>query len=448
MSRTSKVAFQTAAKVCVDCLDEGTRLYVAAALRRAGLKVVETRDAPLLVALTGAAVAEELETIRCHLQRGEAVLCWGVHDESRAGDLSSARALAEQWTVERLAEQLGALVSASLESLVEVLRLRSLGIDVQAPVAPLDPAATVLVQRLASRLYALPRAPSLDHPTPLRVEIADDSEPALCCGKVRIPLPSVEVTAQALALARRQVLSEAPPLPPMAPDAAELARILKPPPRLLSEPTSKRLLRCFGLDIPNEILCRSPSEASRAAEQLGGDVVLKLARPELDTKLAQGLVVTDALGPTAVRKATADLLARGDELGPPASLGVLVCQRVAGGTSLWLQLDHHPLLGSVLLGGLGDIPTPAPQLALRLPFDSAAAWRALHLARVPGTIAVLTALTLALARLSSAIESLGSGISRLEIHPLTARDDLPAALVLDALVRLEVVARRDRPPRR
>jgi hypothetical protein len=358
--------------------------------------------------------------------------------------LNSARTLAEQWTAERLAEQSGALVSSRLDGLIEILRLRSLGIDTAAPVAPAPPGSLPLIVRLASRLGA---EETTKHPTPSWVELQEDATVLLRSGEARAPLYCVELTADALAACRKRVLPLCPEDLPVEPDTRELARILKPPSRLLSELTSKRLLRCFGLDSASELLCRSPSEASRAAEQLGGDVVLKLVRPELDHKQAKGLVASDAVGPSAIRKVTADLLARGDELGPPASLGVLVCSRVDGGCRLWLQLDRHPRLGRILLGGPGDIPTASPLLALSIPFDAKAAWQALHLAPISGSLAERTAMTRALSALSRAIESLGDSISRLEIHPLVARDDLPGALLLDGLVRLEIEARRDRPRR-
>lgn len=448
MGKTSKHKSQPAATVSVSCLDAGIGDFVVETLARLAVKVAQDESTPLLLALTGSDPQAELEIVREALALGRQVLCWGVHDELDIKDLGTARALAEQWTVERLAEQAGAVVSPKLDVLAELLRLQLYGIDFRLPVAPPDRDAPALVQRLASRLLALSTEAATDVDAGLRVELKENNQLVLLGNHAEAPLTSIDTTAEALALARRLLTDGAPgPLTVVA-DTKELGSIVKPPSRLLSEVTSKRLLGCFGLEAPQEALCRSASEAGRAAEQLGGDIVVKLVRPELEAKLCAGLVIMEALGPTAVRRATAELLARGDELGPPPSLGVLVSQRIHGGSRLWLQLDHHPHLGRMLLGGIGDVPGPAPQLALSIPFDIAAAWRALSNARVPGSPVTLSALARGLARLSVAIETLGSDISRLEVHPLVARDDLPEALLLDALVRLQIEPRRPRSLRR
>jgi hypothetical protein len=65
-------------------------------------------------------------------------------------------------------------------------------------------------------------------------------------------------------------------------DAVSAAReVLFGPPRLLSDPASKLALGPFGLPLPQEELCTSPSRASAEAARIGFPVRISLASPDL-----------------------------------------------------------------------------------------------------------------------------------------------------------------------
>src|ERR1700733_5564997 len=49
----------------------------------------------------------------------------------------------------------------------------------------------------------------------------------------------------------------------------------------LSETESKRVLACYGIAIPQEILARDPAEAASASRQIGGPVAIKIVSPDI-----------------------------------------------------------------------------------------------------------------------------------------------------------------------
>ncbi|MBK8168891.1 MAG: acetate--CoA ligase family protein [Sandaracinaceae bacterium] len=64
-------------------------------------------------------------------------------------------------------------------------------------------------------------------------------------------------------------------------DAREVLDIIFGPPRALSDPASKAALRPYGLPLPIEELCASPSRAASEATRIGYPVRIALASPDL-----------------------------------------------------------------------------------------------------------------------------------------------------------------------
>src|ERR1700704_3855544 len=56
----------------------------------------------------------------------------------------------------------------------------------------------------------------------------------------------------------------------------------------LSETDSKRVLACYGIAIPQEILARDPEQAALAAGKIGGPVAIKIASPDILHKTEAG----------------------------------------------------------------------------------------------------------------------------------------------------------------
>ena len=222
-------------------------------------------------------------------------------------------------------------------------------------------------------------------------------------------------------------------------DQLEVARIVQPPKRLLSETASKKLARAFGLVTPREQLCRSPSEAVRFAKTLGGPKVLKLVKPRLTKKREKRAVITDVEGAAQTRRAACDLESRGDALGPPKSLGILVAEQIPSKAHLSLEMVDHPMFGRLVLGSKGDTLTDHPVLALLAPATCSEALAALEKTGLGVDTTEREKLALGVSRFSSMIYELGLEINRAEIHPLVTSKDLDDPLVLDALISISSV---------
>lgn len=73
----------------------------------------------------------------------------------------------------------------------------------------------------------------------------------------------------------------APRRAPDVTDSREVLDILFGPPRALSDPASKAALRPYGVPLPVEELCASPSRAASEATRIGYPVRIALASPDL-----------------------------------------------------------------------------------------------------------------------------------------------------------------------
>jgi hypothetical protein len=342
------------------------------------------------------------------------------------------------WVLERLWRQRGALLFAEAGTMFEAIRVQTfLGAGGAIPrvrIGRTKAALSTRLSALAARLDVVARA--ADDSFAPRLDIAADGAASLSHGRRRLALPDPERTLRALgALGSRRLAAAPPAEPAIAIDRAIVDLIVKPPHRILSEVASKRLLEAYGIALPQERLCGSPTEAARFAAELGATAVLKLVRPALRDKHRAGAVLLAVSGAANVRRAHNELLRRGRALGPPPPLGVLVCREITGGARVWLARELHPELGPLVIGGPGDRPG-TPELAVRAPCTIAEARRALEDAVV---VAVgreqLDALAVALARFSRLVADLGTRIGAAEIHPLVALDAGPA-IALDALIAI------------
>jgi hypothetical protein len=99
--------------------------------------------------------------------------------------------------------------------------------------------------------------------TPVRLGAAHDVAEALAsmAAADRLDAPEVAIAAPADLAASRDVLFG--------------------PPRMLSDPASKAALAPFGLPMPQEELCASPSRAAAEASRIGFPVRISLASPDL-----------------------------------------------------------------------------------------------------------------------------------------------------------------------
>ena len=128
------------------------------------------------------------------------------------------------------------------------------------------------------------------------------------------------------------------------------------PGRALSEYASKQVLRSYGIKTTNDILCRTPAEAVKAAKAIGFPVVMKVSSPDLLHKSDAGLVRVGVVGPKEVRAVHEELLVKARRADRKARIeGVIVSEMVSGGVETLVGISHDPLFGPVVTVGLGGI---------------------------------------------------------------------------------------------
>lgn len=231
------------------------------------------------------------------------------------------------------------------------------------------------------------------------------------------------------------------------PVASSLRGRARAEPVALDEPTSKTLLREYGIAVPREALACTGDEAVAAARAIGYPVVLKGVCARLTHKSDAGAVMLGLRDDDAVRRAFAAIHANVAAYDATLTLdGVLVAQSVGGGIELVIGINRDPEMGPVVMFGLGgiwlelfrDVSFAAPGL------DAAEAERMISATKA-GTLlagyrgappadraAVVTALVAA-GRMAA---ELGDAIEAVDINPFVALPDREGGCALDALVVL------------
>jgi len=125
---------------------------------------------------------------------------------------------------------------------------------------------------------------------------------------------------------------------------------------VLSETDSKRILACYGITIPQEILARDPAEAALAAGQIGGPVAIKIVSPDILHKTEAGGVRLGLTTPDDVRQAAEDILASALRYAPQARIdGISVQQMAPSGIEIVLGVKNDRQFGPLVAAGLGGI---------------------------------------------------------------------------------------------
>ncbi|MEC9431639.1 MAG: acetate--CoA ligase family protein [Pseudomonadota bacterium] len=226
------------------------------------------------------------------------------------------------------------------------------------------------------------------------------------------------------------------PLPAL-PDGFALPR------HALSEREAKALIAEAGIPVPAETLAATPEEAAEAAQNLGGPCVLKIVSPDIAHKTEVGGVALDISGGAAMKAAADAMLASVAAKAPGAKIeGLLVGPMISGGVELIVGARRDPVMGPVVLIGLGGVFTEvlrdvAVRLAPVTPSQARMALEGLRgaalLKGARGAAPVdLDAAADAISRLSVIAAANPDGFESLEINPLLARPD--GVVALDALL--------------
>jgi len=174
-----------------------------------------------------------------------------------------------------------------------------------------------------------------------RLEQVGDGQLALVRGDdPPVPLGRIADVARAVrALAERRPRTR-PPMPVVeGADRSAVLDIILGPPRALSDPASKSVLDLYGLALPVEELCASPSRAASEATRIGFPVRLALASPDLRASDHPDLHVDGVDSAARVREIYRQMMAIAAARQPDARLlGVTVSASTTARALLWVRL--------------------------------------------------------------------------------------------------------------
>jgi len=213
-------------------------------------------------------------------------------------------------------------------------------------------------------------------------------------------------------------------------DTAATRDVLFGPPRLLSDPASKAALLPFGLPMPQEELCSSPSRASAEAARIGFPVRISLASPDLRVWDYPELSADGVDNAARVRDVYRQLVGAAQQLAPEARvLGVTVTATTLARALIRVSARPAPHGRVLLRMGFSDPhgATAKDAITTVLPATQNAIERALT--RLTGAPLLLGAsdderarnvglLAQLFARVSAFVDVYRNEVERLELHPV------------------------------
>ena len=130
----------------------------------------------------------------------------------------------------------------------------------------------------------------------------------------------------------------------------------RPPGAALSETDSKRVLACYGIATPKEILARDAEGAAMAVSQIAGPTAIKIVSPDILHKTEAGGVRLGVSTPEDARTAAEQILASCLRYAPKARIeGISVQQMVPAGIEIVLGVKNDLQFGPLVAAGLGGI---------------------------------------------------------------------------------------------
>jgi len=213
-------------------------------------------------------------------------------------------------------------------------------------------------------------------------------------------------------------------------DAAATRDVLFGPPRLLSDPASKAALAPFGLPMPQEELCSSPSRASSEAARIGFPVRISLASPDLRVWDYPELSADGVDNAARVRDVYRQLVTAAQQLAPEARvLGVTVTATTLARALIRVSARPAPHGRVLLRVGFSDPhgATAKDAITTVLPASQLGIERALS--RLTGAQLLLgesdverarnlALLTQLFASVSAFVDVYRNEVERLELHPV------------------------------
>ncbi len=135
-------------------------------------------------------------------------------------------------------------------------------------------------------------------------------------------------------------------------DRASVLQVIFGPPRALSDPASKAALEPYGIPLPMEELCTSPSRAASEAARIGFPVRISLASPDLRIWDHPDLAVDGVDNAARVRDVYRQIIAMASERQPEARLLGVVVTATTSAQAL-LRVTAEPLPEGSVLAEIG-----------------------------------------------------------------------------------------------
>jgi hypothetical protein len=336
-----------------------------------------------------------------------------------------------------------AIVTTSAARTKAVLVARDLGLVAVPEVGPLLAALALLSSSAAQPWFASARGlTALD-----RARLGDD---ALLSGRgggrlVRVDdghlawlgrsgdpvvLGDPASVGEALHALRARTEASPPARAVIEVDRAAVQQVIFGPPRALSDPASKAALEPYGLPLPMEELCTSPSRAAAEAARIGFPVRISLASPDLRIWDHPDLAVDGVDNAARVRDVYRQMMAMASERQPDARLLGVVVTATTTAQAL-LRVIAEPLPEGRVLAEIGFADPHGRASGDRTFTVLPAAHEAIDrvLARLAGAELVVggstgqrrasvSAIADVLLRLAAFVDEHRSEVERVELHPL------------------------------
>ena len=259
----------------------------------------------------------------------------------------------DAWGSGRIEETYAKCVDAAVDDAVDLVMISQDGPTGLAPsqieqFAAVARAATMARRRTGKPIVAFSHLSGGLDPT-LRELFAEGNIPFL--QGTRHGLLAAQHLVE-FAVARRE-----PPGACAIPDPTHVAHLLRHAKGRLDEVASKEIFRHYEIPCVEETLCVTVDEAIRAAQTIGGPVVLKVISLDLPHKTDAGAVALGIAGEDNVRNAFTEITSRtAMQIGYPAIRGVAVQKMITDAVAeVIVGVATDPSFGPVVVFGLGGI---------------------------------------------------------------------------------------------
>lgn len=211
-----------------------------------------------------------------------------------------------------------------------------------------------------------------------------------------------------------------------------------------SEAEGKALLARIGIVSPAEHLVTDAAGATEAAESIGGPVAIKIVSPDIVHKTDAGGVALN-IAPENAAACLNGMRASVAAAAPDARIeGYLVSPMISGGIECIVGMHNDPLLGPVIMFGLGGVTVELlKDVTTRLaPVDEAEALEMIRSVRSYPLLdgfrgrpkADISALGQAISALSHLAAANADTVRTIEVNPLLVLDEGQGAVALDAVI--------------